>query len=134
MILMFIINSGYGIGEFGKLCIEESLFNFISLYGKIKVEVEVVVFECEILISFRFVIVFGFVLRMCLDLLVNDFVYCVVKDKVVVLFEFYFKCNYIYICDVIRVFFYGLENFEIMKGEVYNVGFLDVNLFKLEFC
>jgi nucleoside-diphosphate-sugar epimerase len=69
-----------------------------------------------------------------LDLLVNDFVYRAVKDKAVVLFESHFKRNYIHIRDVTRAFLHGLENFETMKGEAYNVGLSDANLSKLELC
>ncbi|QWV05338.1 NAD-dependent epimerase/dehydratase [Pseudoalteromonas shioyasakiensis] len=134
MILMPITNSGYGIGESGKLCTEESPLNPISLYGKTKVEAEAAVLERETSISFRLATVFGFAPRMRLDLLVNDFVYRAVKDKAVVLFESHFKRNYIHIRDVTRAFLHGLENFETMKGEAYNVGLSDANLSKLELC
>lgn len=97
-------------------------------------EVEKVVLVWDNSMIFCLVIVFGMVFWMWVDLLVNDFVYCVFYDWVVVIFEGYFKCNYIYIWDVVKVFFYGLENFEFMKGKFYNVGLEDVNLFKLEFC
>ncbi|MDW7550053.1 NAD-dependent epimerase/dehydratase family protein [Pseudoalteromonas peptidolytica] len=134
MMLMPITNSGYGIGESGTLCTEESPLNPISLYGKTKVEAEEAVLARESSISFRLATVFGFAPRMRLDLLVNDFVYRAVKDKAVVLFESHFKRNYIHIRDVTRAFLHGLENFETMKGEAYNVGLSNANLSKLELC
>ncbi|WP_419148807.1 NAD-dependent epimerase/dehydratase family protein [Pseudoalteromonas 'SMAR'] len=134
MVLMPITNSGYGIGQPGILCTEETPLNPISLYGQTKVEAESAILNRESSISFRLATVFGFAPRMRLDLLVNDFVYRAVKDKAVVLFESHFKRNYIHIRDVARAFMHGIENFESMRGEAYNVGLSDANLSKLELC
>lgn len=133
-ILMPITNSGYGIGEKGKLCTEESSLNPISLYGTTKVEAEAAVLERGNAISFRLATVFGMAPRFRLDLLVNDFVYRAVHDRAVVLFEADFKRNYIHIRDVARAFIHGLDNFETMKNEAYNVGLSDANLSKRELC
>lgn len=133
-ILMPITNSGYGIGESGKFCTEESPLRPISLYGKSKVEAEAAVLEHGSAISFRLATVFGFSPRMRLDLLVNDFVYRAVKDRALVLFESHFKRNYIHIRDVAKAFVHGLDNFDTMQGEAYNVGLSDANLSKLELC
>jgi len=133
-ILMPITNSGYGIGEKGKFCTEESPLNPISLYGTTKVEAEAAVLERGNAISFRLATVFGMAPRFRLDLLVNDFVYRAVHDRAVVLFEADFKRNYIHIRDVARAFIHGLGNFETMKNEAYNVGLSDANLSKRELC
>ena len=133
-ILMPITNSGYGIGEKGKFCTEESPLNPISLYGTTKVEAEAAVLERGNAISFRLATVFGMAPRFRLDLLVNDFVYRAVHDRAVVLFEADFKRNYIHIRDVARAFIHGLDNFETMKYEAYNVGLSDANLSKRELC
>ena len=133
-ILMPVTNSGYGIGQRGVPCTEDSPLRPISLYGTSKVEAEQAVLERENSISFRLATVFGMSPRMRLDLLVNDFVYRAVMDRAVVIFEGHFKRNYIHIRDVARVFLHGLENFESMCGKAYNVGLEDVNLTKLELC
>ena len=133
-LLMPITNSGYGIGEKGKFCTEESPLRPISLYGTTKVEAESAALERGNAISFRLATVFGMAPRFRLDLLVNDFVYRAVHDRAVVLFEADFKRNYIHIRDVSRVFMHGLENFESMKNEPYNVGLSDANLSKRELC
>jgi nucleoside-diphosphate-sugar epimerase len=132
--LVPITNSGYGIGEKGKFCTEESPLRPISAYGVTKVEAEKAILERENSISFRLATVFGMSSRMRVDLLVNDFVYRAVTDRTVVVFEGYFKRNYIHIRDVVKVFLHGLENFETMKGKPYNVGLEDANLSKLELC
>lgn len=133
-ILMPITNSGYGIGEKGKFCTEETPLRPISLYGTTKVEAEKAVLDRGNAISFRLATVFGMAPRFRLDLLVNDFVYRAVNDRAVVLFEADFKRNYIHIRDVARAFLHGLENFEAMKNEPYNVGLSDANLSKRELC
>ncbi|MBL6933620.1 MAG: NAD-dependent epimerase/dehydratase family protein [Rhodospirillales bacterium] len=133
-VLMPITNSGYGVGEEGKFCTEETPLKPISLYGKHKVEIEDRALERENTISFRLATVFGMAPRMRTDLLVNDFVYRAVYDRAVVLFEGHFKRNYIHIRDVSRAFLHAMENFETMKGEPYNVGLSDANLSKRELC
>ncbi|OSM05208.1 NAD-dependent epimerase/dehydratase family protein [Magnetofaba australis] len=133
-VLMPITNSGYGIGEKDKYCDETSPLRPISLYGKIKVEVEEALLERENAISFRLATVFGMAPRMRIDLLVNDFCYRAVYDRAVVLFESHFKRNYIHVRDVTRVFMHSLDNFDTMRGEAYNVGLSDANLSKLELC
>lgn len=133
-VLMPVTNSGYGIGELGKFCTEETPLRPISLYGETKVAAEKVVLERENSITFRLATVFGMSPRMRLDLLVNDFVYRAVHDRAVVVFEGHFKRNYIHIRDVARVFEFAIDNFEGMKGKPYNVGLEEANLSKLELC
>ncbi len=127
-------NSGYGIGESGKLCTEETPLSPISLYGRDKVDAETAVLEHENALSFRLATVFGMSPRPRIDLLVNDFVYQAVTTGKLVLFEGHFKRNYIHIRDVARAFLHAFENFESMKGGPYNVGLSDANLSKRELC
>src|ERR1017187_6759877 len=74
-IIMPVTNSGYGVGEAGKFCTEETPLRPISLYGRTKVAAERAVLDRGNSISFRLATVFGMSPRMRLDLLVNDFVY-----------------------------------------------------------
>jgi nucleoside-diphosphate-sugar epimerase len=134
LILMPVTNSGYGIGEQGKFCTEDSPLKPISLYGTTKVAAEKAVLARENSLTFRLATVFGMSPRMRVDLLVNDFVHRAVTDRAMVIFEGHFKRNFIHIQDVARVFAYGLENFERMKGRPYNVGLEEANLSKLELC
>jgi nucleoside-diphosphate-sugar epimerase len=133
-ILFPVTNSGYGIGEAGKECTEDSPLRPISLYGSTKVEAEKAVLDRGNAITFRLATVFGMSPRMRLDLLVNDFVYRAVTDRAVVLFEPHFKRNYIHVRDVVRVFEHGIECFEAMRDRPYNVGRDDANLSKHELC
>lgn len=133
-ILFPVTNSGYGIGEKGIACTEDSPLKPISLYGETKVRAEAALLERGNAITFRLATVFGVSPRMRLDLLVNDFVYRAVHDRAVVLFEGHFKRNYIHVKDVAKVFMHGIENFEQMKNKPYNVGLEDANLSKVELC
>lgn len=127
-------NSGYGVGQQGKHCTEETPLNPISLYGKTKVESEKLILDSKNSISYRLATVFGASPRMRLDLLVNDFVYRAVNDKTAVIFEGHFKRNYIHVRDVVRAFLHGIKNFDQMKNQVYNVGLSEANLSKRELC
>jgi nucleoside-diphosphate-sugar epimerase len=133
-IIIPVTNSGYGIGEKGKFCTEETPLRPISTYGVTKVKAEEAVLARENSISFRLATVFGMSPRMRIDLLVNDFVYRALHDRAVLIFEGHFKRNYIHVRDVARVFMHGMANFDKMKGRAYNVGLDDANLSKLELC
>lgn len=127
-------NSGYGVGESGVFCTEESPLRPISLYGTSKSEAEEAIMGDGESVCFRLATVFGTAPRMRIDLLVNDFVYRAVNDRAVVIFEGHFKRNYIHVRDVAGAFMYALDHFEQMKDNVYNVGLDDANLSKNELC
>lgn len=127
-------NSGYGIGEKGKFCTEDSPLRPISLYGVTKVEAERAVLDAGNSVTFRLATVFGMSPRMRIDLLVNDFVYRAINDRTVVVFEGHAKRNYIHVRDVTRAFLHAMAQFERMQGQAYNVGLSDANLSKIELC
>ncbi|OAI55821.1 hypothetical protein AYO49_01090 [Verrucomicrobiaceae bacterium SCGC AG-212-N21] len=126
-------NSGYGVGEAGIHCTEDSPLRPVSLYGRLKVELESFLLEKNC-VTFRFATLFGTSPRMRLDLLVNDFTYRAVVDRFVVLFEPHFKRNYLHVRDGARAFQHALANYDTMKGRSYNVGLSDANISKLELC
>ncbi len=133
-IIMPITNRGYGVGEEGKFCTEETPLRPITLYGRTKVAAEESVLARDNSISFRLATVFGMAPRMRLDLLVNDFVYRAVNDRALLIFEGHFKRNYIHVRDIARVFEHAIDNFDAMKGKPYNAGVVEANLSKLELC
>jgi nucleoside-diphosphate-sugar epimerase len=134
IVLMPTTNSAYGSGDKDNFCTESSPLRPISQYAIEKVEIEKILLQYPNAISFRLATVFGMAPRMRIDLLVNDFVYRAIHDRCVVLFESSFKRNYIHVRDVAKVFIHGLEKFDSMKGEVYNVGLSDANVSKKELC
>lgn len=133
-ILMPTTNSAYGTGDDNNFCTEESPLRPISIYAREKVAIEGELMQRENAISFRLATVFGMSPRMRIDLLVNDFTYRAVHDRFVVLFEGDFKRNYIHVRDVARVFLHGLERFDHMRGQIFNVGLTEANVSKRELC
>lgn len=133
-ILFPTTNSGYGIGQEGIYCTEETPLRPISLYGTTKSEAEYDLLQSDNVITFRLATVFGCSPRMRLDLLVNDFTYRAFSQKYIVLFEAHFKRNYIHVRDVAKAFSFGIDNFEKMKNQTYNVGLSTANLSKMELC
>ena len=134
-IIMPITNSGYGIGEQGKFCTEETpAATDLALRASTRSRPKRSCWSAENSISLRLATVFGMAPRMRIDLLVNDFVYRAVTDRFVVLFEAHFKRNYIHIRDVAHAFMHAMDKFEEMRGGPYNVGLSDANLSKAELC
>ena len=127
-------NSGYGVGQADIYCDEETPLRPVSLYGRLKVEIESYLLDKGNCVTFRFATLFGASPRMRLDLLVNDFTYRAVIDRFVVLFEPHFKRNYLHVRDGARAFLHALANYDAMRGRPYNVGLSDANLSKWELC
>ncbi len=127
-------NSGYGVGETGKFCTEETPLKPISLYGVTKCEAENSVLGAGNGVSLRLATVMGMSPRMRIDLLVNDFTWRAVTDRAVVIFEGHFKRNYIHVRDVVKGFEHAIANHGRMKGNAYNLGLSSANLSKLELC
>jgi nucleoside-diphosphate-sugar epimerase len=71
---------------------------------------------------------------MRLDLLVNDMTWRAVTDRTVVIFEGHFRRNFIHIRDVVKAFVHGIDNFDKMVGQAYNLGLSSANLSKLQLC
>jgi nucleoside-diphosphate-sugar epimerase len=123
-------NSQYGSSE--SIITEESPFNPLSLYATTKCDAENAMLSNGNGVSLRLATVFGVSPRMRTDLLVNDFVYKSLVDGYLVLFEANFKRNYIHVQDIARTFQFIIENYEICKGQAFNVGLSSANLSKLE--
>ena len=134
MVLYPVTNSGYGVGQQGIYCTEETPLNPISHYGRTKVAGEKALLDRGNAVTFRLATVFGTAPRMRMDLLVNDFVYRAFNDRFIVLFESHFKRNYIHIRDISSVFIHAIYNYDSLKSQAYNVGLSNANLSKMELC
>ena len=129
-----VTNSGYGVGQNNIHCTEETPLNPISVYGKLKAELEKHLMDSGRAVSLRLATAFGVSPRMRLDLLVNDFTYRACTDRFVILFEAHFKRNYCHVRDISAAFIHSMENFDRMKSQAYNVGLSEANLSKMELC
>ena len=133
-IIFPVTNSGYGIAEQGSFCDENSELKPISLYGKTKVEAEKYVRSHENTICLRLATVFGKSDRLRIDLLVNDFTYVAWKKKYLKIFQPKFRRNFVHVEDVANCILFSLENFNLLKNEVYNFGLSTANLTKEQLC
>lgn len=119
-------------GKSGKPCNEETNIDPVSTYAHTKLKAEEIVQEKENAISLRFATVFGFSPKMRMDLMVNDFAYKALKERVLVLFDSFAKRTFIHIDDAIEAYIFAMDNYSKMKGNVYNVGDNYLNYSKLE--
>ena len=123
-------NSQYGSSK--EIITEESPFNPLSHYAVTKCDAEDYIMNSGNGVCLRLATVFGSSPRMRTDLLVNDFVHKALVDGYIILFESHFKRNYIHVKDIANTFLFCIENYDKMKGDVFNVGLSDANLSKLE--
>lgn len=124
-------STGSVYGELGKTCDETCETNPISTYSVYKLAGERMLKETDAVIL-RPATAFGVSNRLRQDLLVNDFTYKAIAEKELVLFEGHFKRTFISINDLARSFRWGVERFDDMKGQVWNVGDERLNHTKLD--
>lgn len=123
-------NSGYGTKSGEALCTEESPLEPISLYGRLKVDMERELLDSPNTITLRLATVFGMSSRVRLDLLVNYFVYAAISEGYLVIFEKDFKRNYVHVRDVADCFVFAIEHRSEMTGRAFNFGLDSTNLSK----
>jgi nucleoside-diphosphate-sugar epimerase len=109
-------------GKSGKPCNEDTPIDPVSTYAQTKYEAEKIVQQKENTISLRFATVFGLSPRMRMDLMVNDFTYRAIKEGALVLFDSFAKRTFIHIDDAVDCYLFTLNNYDSMKGGVYNAG------------
>lgn len=114
-------------------CTEETPISPLSLYGLSKAEGENIIREVDGVIL-RLATIFGISQRLRLDLLINDLVFKALKEKQFEVYESHFKRTFLHIKDVARAFIFSIENYERMKGQIYNVGGDSLNYTKMDIC
>ncbi len=116
----------------GNLAFEDSQIVPVSIYGKTKYEAEKIVQDKENTISLRFATVFGVSPKMRNDLMVNDFTYKAMSERNVVVFCGHSKRTFVHIDDVIDSYIFVLDNFNLSKNNIYNVGDKKLNFSKVD--
>ncbi len=119
-------------GKSGLPCDEETPVDPVSTYAQTKLAAEQILHEKPNVVSLRFATVFGFSTRMRMDLMINDFVYKAVKEKVIVLFDSFAKRTFIHVEDAADCYLFAMKNFDAMKGNVFNAGGNSLNFSKEE--
>jgi nucleoside-diphosphate-sugar epimerase len=119
-------------GKSGKPCDEDTVVDPVSTYAKTKLAAEEILHEKSNVVSLRFATVFGFSTRMRMDLMINDFVYKAVKEKVIVLFDSFAKRTFIHVEDAADCYIFTMNNFGRMRGGIFNAGGNSLNFSKEE--
>ncbi len=127
-------NSGYGTQSGDVFCDENTPLAPISLYGTSKAEGEKAILDSGKGMSFRLATVFGASPRMRVDLLVNDFTYKAFSQGSIVIYEGHFMRNFVGVQDSARAMIFAMDNFEAMRGGIYNLGVDSANMSKLDLC
>ncbi len=125
-------STGSVYGALEEVCTEESPTNPLSIYGRTKLEAEKQVMQSGNVIAYRFATGFGLSPRLRLDLLLNDFVLSALKNRYLVIYDKDFKRTFIHVKDIVASYIFGIENFDRLKNEVYNVGSEKMNYTKEE--
>ncbi len=109
-------------GKSGEPCDENTPLDPVSTYAHTKLEAEKILRGMENVVNLRFATVFGFAPKMRMDLMVNDFTYKAVKERVLVLFDSFAKRTFIHVDDAADCYLFTMDNFDKMKGQIFNAG------------
>lgn len=115
-------NSAYGTTPENVVCDENSPLSPISLYANTKQEAEYLIRKRKNSVVFRLATVYGLAPRMRYDLLVNDFCWTAANNDILTVFEGNFRRNFVHVEDVANAFVFAIDNWDKVKGEVFNLG------------
>jgi len=125
-------STGSVYGKVEGLCTEDSPLNAVSEYGLNKLVAEKMIRSEANTVSFRFATGFGVSPSMRVNLLVNDFVYQAITNKMLTIFQADFRRTFIHVRDMSKAFIMGFENMGNWNQTVYNCGANHLNWTKRE--
>lgn len=105
----------------GSSCTEKTATDPPSHYAITKLEAEKIFSKRKNVVTLRFATTFGASFRMRLDLLVNQFVYEAIKNKVLVVYGKNVRRSVIHVQDAVRSIIFAVHNRESMQGQMFNV-------------
>jgi len=126
-------STGSVYGALDSVCTETADTDPISTYSVYKLMGEEYLKGSDAVIL-RPATAFGISNRLRHDLLVNDFVRKACNKEHMILFEGHFKRTFISVNDLVRSFAWGVEKYDKMKNNIWNVGDERLNYTKLEIC
>ncbi len=129
---LFYASTGSVYGKVEELCTESLPTKPLSTYGETKLRAEQEVMGKGNAIAYRFATAFGLSPRLRLDLMPNDFVFNAIKNRYLVVYDKNFKRTFIHVRDIVNAYLFGIEHFDAMKNEVYNIGSEKMNKTKEE--
>lgn len=113
--------SVYGAVE-GTVCTELSSAKPVSDYAIAKLEAERLIAASPAnYLIYRFGTAFGLSPKLRLDLLVNDLTYRAMKERSLTVFQSHYKRSFVHVRDIVDSIVHGINNFNVMNNNVYNV-------------
>ena len=122
-------STGSNYGKVEGICTEETPLDPLSVYGETKTQAEKDVMERGG-IAYRFATAFGVAPRFRMDLLINDFSHKIIEGKHLDIYQANARRTFIHVSDMTKAFLFGIENYDIMNGESFNVGDESMNITK----
>lgn len=129
---LFFASTGSVYGKVENICTENLSPNPLSVYGETKLRAEREIMKKSNAVAYRFATAFGLSPRLRLDLLPNDFVFKAITNRYLVVYDKYFKRTFIHVRDIVSAYIFGIENFDKIKNEIYNIGSEKMNKTKEE--
>ncbi len=131
--IVFFASTGSNYGALtDQVCTEETPLNPLTTYGITKTAAEKFFLDNCNSVAYRFATGYGISPRLRIDLLIHDLVYQAFKTKNLIIYEKNFKRTFIHVRDMAAAFLFGLENKEIIKRQIFNVGSETMNFTKEE--
>lgn len=124
-------STGSNYGKIEGICDENSPLNPLSLYGVTKTKAENMIVE-KSGVAYRFATAFGLSPRLRTDLLINDFTNQLVNSKHLDVYECDARRTFVHVSDMAKAFIFGLENYDFLKGNSFNIGDDSMNATKGE--
>lgn len=127
---LLFASTGSNYGNLEDICTEETALKPLTIYGKTKTAAEMGVKLFDNHTIFRFATAFGSSPRIRLDLLINNFVYQLHENRIIVLYEDQFMRTFIHVKDMCNAFLFAIENYPVCKNNVFNIGSDNMNYTK----
>lgn len=127
-------HSCYGGLSTDSLCDEQSEVMPLTEYSRTKKQAETIALKDPNTVVLRVGTMFGVSPRMRIELTINNLVFRAVSDKYAIVDNNYAFRNYIHVRDVADAILFTINNFELMKGQLYNIGNQNLNLTAVDIC
>lgn len=124
-------STGSTYGMVNGICTEDTPISPLSHYGHTKAEAEKICLGAGAT-CLRFATVFGGSPCMRFDLLINNFVFHAVRRHYLVLYEGCHRRTFIHVHDAAKSYLHSIDNYDKLRGNIFNVGANQLNLTKRE--
>lgn len=127
-------STGSVYGRIEDICTEETPAKPLTSYATTKFEAEQHLLDKGNVVVYRPATAFGVSPRLRLDLLVNDLTFKAVKNHYLLLYDKNARRTFIDVGDFAKALKFGIDDFDNLKDDVYNLGHESLNHTKLEVC